>query len=71
MLYKPSNNSRSIQVLPQQIRGGGKTCADLADTGGGVQNLGKPADVKPVFVLNMILNYCMGVEYDVKLLYGC
>ena len=49
----------------------------LLTRGGGVQNLGKPADVildrsvKPVFVLNMILNYCMGVEYDVKLLYGC
>ena len=60
-----------------KLGGVGKTCADLADTGG-VQNLGKPADVildrsvKPVFVLNMILftvwvlnmmlNYCMGIE---------
>ena len=40
-----SDNSPSVQVLHQQIKGWGvKTCADLADAGGG-QNLGKPADV--------------------------
>ena len=38
-----------IQDLGQQIREwvgvGVMTCADLAGTGGGVQNFGKPADV--------------------------
>ena len=43
MLNKPSSNS-PVQVLYQQIRGS-NICVDLADTGGGVQSLGKPADV--------------------------
>ena len=47
VLYNSSSNSPSVQVLHKQIRGGGwvKTCDDLVDTRGGVQNLGKPADV--------------------------
>ena len=51
LLYKSSSNSPTVQVLCQQIRGWGgwgvKACADTADAGGGggVQNLGKVADV--------------------------
>ena len=49
MFYKSSSNSPSVQVLCQQIRGGGwgvKDCFDNADTGGvGVQYQGKLADV--------------------------
>ena len=47
MLYKPSGSSPSVQVLYQQIWGGVRvnTCADLADSGVGVPDLGKPADV--------------------------
>ena len=34
VLFKSSSNSPSVQVLHQQIRGGVKTCTDLADSGG-------------------------------------
>ena len=45
VLYKSSSNTCFVQVLHLKIRGVGvKTCSDLADTGG-VQNLGKAADV--------------------------
>ena len=43
MLYKPSSNSPSVQVLHQQIRGG--RVLILLIQGGGIQNLGKPANV--------------------------
>ena len=48
--------SHSVQVLRQQIGGDGgvKACADNAEAGGGVQNLGNLADVILEYSLNSI-----------------